>query len=119
MSAPTLCSLRTNGVIPEEERLRRIGVFVCQIAQLETVSLSPALPTPPIVSENAGPDERVLCYLFGGREAAPGEIRLSLGLSRTMTYRTLQRLELKGQVVSCGSTRAVVYRAVTIDPARN
>lgn len=119
MSASVLFPVRTNEVISEEERMRRIGVFVCRIARLEAVPLPPALLARPNVLENAGPDERVLCYLSGGREASPVEIRLSLGLSRTMVYRALQRLALEGQVASCGSTRAVVYRAVAIDPTRN
>ncbi|MBL9219072.1 MAG: hypothetical protein JNG82_11325 [Opitutaceae bacterium] len=115
MTDPTLFST----VIPEEERLRRIGAFVCRVAQLAQPS-PPAEPTPPVVlADAADPDERVLAFLGRGREASPVEIRLSLGLSRSMTYRALQRLVLTGRVLSRGRTKAVVYGAVPADLTRN
>jgi uncharacterized membrane protein len=115
MTASTLLS----AVAPaDEERLRHIGAFICRLAQ-QLPEPSPKEAPARVLPEDDAPDARILAYLGRGREASPVEIRLSLGLSRTMTYRALQRLALEGQVVSHGSTKAVVYRAVAIDPARN
>lgn len=119
MSTTALFSVRTNEVIPQEERMRRIGVFVCRIVQLEPLPAPPELPPPPIIAENARPDERVLGYLSGRRNASPVEIRLSLGLSRSMTYRSLLRLTRSGLVVGSGSTKAMLYRAIKFDLSRN
>lgn len=102
-----------------EERLRHIGAFICRLAQHLPESSPKEAPRPRVLPEDDAPDARILAYLGRRREASPVEIRLSLGLSRTMTYRALQRLALEGQVVSHGSTKAVVYRVVPIDPARN
>ncbi|MDP1578796.1 MAG: hypothetical protein Q8M02_00860 [Candidatus Didemnitutus sp.] len=104
----------------EEERMRRIGAFVCRVAQFEPRPPC-ALPPPPVPAPAliAAPDERVLAYLCRVREASPVEIRLTLGLSRSMTYRSLQRLALIGRVASHGSTKSVLYRAIDVDPSRN
>lgn len=105
--------------LADEERLRHIGAFICRLAQQLPEPAPKEAPPPRVLPEDDAPDARILAYLGRGREASPVEIRLSLGISRTMTYRALQRLALEGQVVSHGSTKAVVYRAVAIDPARN
>lgn len=107
-----------SAVIPEEERMRRIGAFVCRVARLGSQPPS-ASPPPVVLADDADPDERVLAYLGRMREASPVEIRVSLGLSRSMTYRALQRLVLTGRVLSRGSTKAVVYGAVPADLTRN
>ncbi|HRE04161.1 MAG TPA: hypothetical protein PKX00_01035 [Opitutaceae bacterium] len=106
-------------VVSEEERLRRIGAFICGLAALEPPP-PPNEPPPPIISgKEAGPENRVLGYLASGREASPIEIRLTLGLSRSMAYRTLRRLSLASAITSRGCTKALVYRALVVDPARN
>ena len=107
----------------EEERMRRIGALVCRIAMQLPEPPEPRRPMPVIIpgplANEAVPEELVLAYLRGVREASPVEIRLTLGLSRSMAFRTLQRLVLAGQAATSGSTKAVVYRAVTSDPSRN
>lgn len=103
----------------EEVRMCRIGAFICRLAALEA-PLPPEEPLPPLIpAEDADPENRVLGYLAGRRQASPLEIRLTLGLSRSMAYRTLQRLSLAGSIVSRGRTKALVYRAVSAaaDPA--
>jgi hypothetical protein len=104
--------------LSEEERMRRIGAFVCRVARLAPL---PPFESPPLVvlAEDAAPDARILAYLGTGREASPVEIRLTLGLSRSMTYRALQLLALEGLVARRGSTKSVLYRAIAFDPTRN
>lgn len=105
--------------IAEEERLRRIGAFFCRLAQRLTPEvqfvMEPSVALPP----DADPEPRVLTYLRDRREASPAEIRLALGLSRSMIYRSLKRLALEGQVASRGHTKALVYHAVPVDPTLN
>lgn len=105
--------------LSEEQRMRRIGAFICRVAQFEPSRPSPAAqPFVDLVSD-ADPGERVLAYLDSVCEASPIEIRATLGLSRSMTYRVLQRLVLLRQVASRGSTKSVAYRATHGDPTRN
>lgn len=117
MSDPILS--RGFPVPSEEEHMRCIGAFVCRLAQIVLLRSQPVVRHPATVLVDADPDERVLVYLSGVREASPVEIRATLGLSRSMTYRVLQRLVLLRQVASRGSTKSVVYCALPVDPMRN
>jgi len=118
MSAPTLFPGLPSAALPEEEQMRRIGAFICRVARFSSppppLSLSPF-----VLVEDADPDERVLAYFRRVREASPVEIRVALGLSRSMTYRSLQRLTLGGRIMSRGHTKAVVYRVAPFDLNRN
>lgn len=105
--------------LSEEERMRRIGAFVCRVAWFSLNEVPPDWRSSAVVANDAKPDKRVLAFLGSVREASPIEIRATLGLSRSMTYRVLQRLVLLRQVASYGSTKSIVYSALAFDPKRN
>lgn len=102
-------------LLPEQERMRRISALVCRA----TLKLSEAAPmvTPAVEvlapTADAGSSGRVLAYLDRVREASPVETRLSLGLSRSTVFRSLQQLVTAGQAATRGHTKSVVYRVVT------
>lgn len=122
MTAPQARPLLDCRHLPTDERIRRIGALICRIAR--------SLPNEPHTDEQldalcapqpdeSAPEMKVLGYLRKISEASPAEIRATVGLSRSTTYRTLQRLHSQRRVTCHGRTKALVYRIPDIDPSRN
>lgn len=111
-----------SSIMPEHERMQRIGAWVCRLA-----IAAPVTPTPKSAHDESADTKqfsgdasvRIMSYLRRRIEASPLEIRHSVGLSRSMTYRTLQVLHGSGLVTSVGKTKNLVYRAAQADPMRN
>ncbi len=101
--------------------MRRIGELICK-----GILCSPGLrfdPTGTPVGAEAAiaePEERIVDYLRRHQAASPSEMRTVLSLSRSRTYRALQRLLLSSQIVANGGrTSAAAYRLADFDPSRN
>jgi CRP-like cAMP-binding protein len=107
--------------LSEEERMGRIGAFMCRLARSQPIEPAKALPPPsdPPSDEGAAPRDQVIAYLQRHGEVSPLELRLSLGLSRTTAYRLFQRLLDSGTIAIRGNTRSVTYTAIPADPFRN
>ena len=101
----------------EEERIRLIGELLCK-----GILLSPSLRVgeggPPAVTVigTVDAEQRIVDYLKRHRAASPSELRAVLNLSRSGTYRALQRLLLSRQVIANGgrtSAASVLLEATT------
>ena len=114
-------NLQGNLPLTEEERLRRIGAFMCRLARSQPIEPAKALPPPrdPPSDESTAPRDQVIAYLQRHGEASPQELRLSLGLTRTTGYRLFQQLLDSGTIAVRGNTRSVTYTAMPADPFRN
>lgn len=107
--------------ITDDERVRRIGELICK-----GILVSPGLRSDREV--RPAPDapgavdlgSRIVEYLRRHSTASPGEMRVVFNLSRSRTYRALQRLlETRVIVRNGGRTTAAGYRLADIDPSRN
>jgi hypothetical protein len=104
----------------EQERLRRIGELICR-----AIMRSPELPVATAVRPvgapypRGQPEEGIVNYLRCFGQASPTEMRLAMGLSKSMAARSLQRLLETKRVIVSGRTRAAFYRLTDFDPSRN
>lgn len=99
--------------------MQRIGAWVCRAAWL-VEEASPAARSVSVACPDVGlPAESIMRYLRACPEASPLVIRSTLGLSRSMTYRSLRQLQVCGMVEVFGRTKSLVYRATGVDPTRN
>ncbi len=115
-------SLYASALLPEAERMRRIGAWVCRAALVEIPDGDFAAPIPMEVSDCATPKpDRVLAYLRKVGVASPREIRVSLGLGRSAAYRSLRALVRSGAARPQGQTKSQLYlpALATVDPVRN
>lgn len=119
MIARVPTALKADAVLTEADRLQRIGEWVCRAARFVVPESSPADSPVPVTGANLAPNDSVLAYLRFRPEASPLELRLSLGLSRSMTHRILLELLAQGLVTRHGRTKAIVYRSQHPDPTRN
>ena len=109
------------GGLSEEQRIRLIGALLCK-GILHSPSLRGNDGGPPAaLSAGTGePEQRIVDYLKRHQTASPSEMRAVLNLSRSRTYRALQRLVLSRQIAANGGrTSAAGYRLVDFDPSRN
>jgi len=107
--------------MPGDERMRRIGELICKgiicSPSLRLEATGAQMRTESVADD---PDQRIVDYLRRHHAASPSELRTVLNLSRSRTYRALERLLLSGQVVANGGhTSAVAYRLADFDPSRN
>jgi predicted HTH transcriptional regulator len=103
----------------EEDCIRRIGELICK-----GILCSPALrdeadnrDSMPAIEDQ--PSNRIVEYLRVKQVASPAEMRAVLQLSRSTTYRALQRLLDEGRVSATGRTSAAAYRLQELDSQRN
>ena len=111
----------SDGGLSEEQRIRLIGELLCK-GILRSPSLRGNDGGPPaVISTGAGePELRIVDYLKRHETASPSEMRAVLNLSRSRTYRALQRLLSSRQIAANGGrTSAAGYRLVDFDPSRN
>jgi DNA-binding transcriptional ArsR family regulator len=108
----------------DEKRARQMDKVVANDADSDKRSASEqedqGKPTPANdgnqtanTSDNSGRDETensVIEYLHRIGEASPQDIQSSLNLSRSTTYRAMDRLAEEGVVLRSGKTRSVRYR---------
>lgn len=113
--------------LTESERLHRVAEILCNVILLSEVDAALHVaeanePTESTALLSVRPtvdhpeDERILRYLALVGEASPGEIRGSLGLSRSMTWRALQRLAQTRRIWGSGQTRQLVYQLSAGEP---
>lgn len=111
----------------EADRRRRIAELLCKaiysaeasdaVAGAERAAGvdSPEEELAATITQNKESNQ-VLRFLSVVREASPGMIRESLGVSRSTVYRALRRLSREQQVISAGQTRMLVYRFNQAEP---
>ncbi len=107
--------------LSEEQRIHLIGELLCK-GILRSPSLRGGdVGAPTATTGDAGELEpRIVDYLRKHQTASPAEIKAVLNLSRSRTYRALQRLLSSRQIVSNGGrTSAAAYRLTDFDPSRN
>jgi hypothetical protein len=111
----------------ESERLQRVAEILCKVILLSEVDVAlhvsdanerskstTLLPVRPMVDHPE--DERILRYLALVGEASPVEIRGTLGMSRSSTWRALQRLAQASRIMGSGQTRKLVYQLNAGEP---
>jgi len=105
----------------EPERIRLIGELLCKgILCSPSLRANAALAMVNPAVDGGEPEQRIVDYLRRHQAASPSEMRTVLNLSRSRTYRVLQRLLLSRQVVANGGrTTAAAYRLADFDPSRN
>jgi hypothetical protein len=105
----------------EPERIRLIGELLCKGILCSPSLRADAASATGSPTVNAGePEQRIVDYLRRHQAASPAEMRAVLNLSRSRTYRSLQRLLFSRQVVANGGrTSAAAYRLADFDPSRN
>ena len=105
----------------EPERIRLIGELLCKgILCSPSLRANAARATVSSTADAGEPEQRIVDYLRRHQAASPSEMRAVLNLSRSRTYRVLQRLLLSRQVVANGGrTTAAAYRLADFDPSRN
>jgi len=107
--------------LTDEERLQRIADIIFgavllgeaegAIAHESVVDGDRLIMSAANQGEEISPaDARILRYVDLTGEASPGEIRATLGLSRSSTWRALRRLSRTGRLAAVGHTRKLVYQ---------
>ena len=107
--------------LSEEQRIHLIGELLCKgILRSPALRGSDSGAPASMTADAEEPEPRIVDYLRKHRAASPSEIKAVLNLSRSRTYRALQRLLLSGQIAANGGrTSAAAYRLVDFDPSRN
>lgn len=115
METPPNISVTTDG----PRRRRRIAELLHK-AMVEVESTLPSsdpedsiaaeADTPVAMQADLPDSERVVRFLRVTGQSSPANIRNSLGLSRSGTFRVLQALTHARRIVSHGHTRTLVYR---------
>lgn len=119
---------QTTDVLTDQERRRRVAELLCKAIFLAEakravppVRLADAAgnlvrnPTTP--NDTDSEETRILDYLELTGQGSPVSIRTALGLSRSATYRALQRLTVAGHVVPSGQTRMLAYQLNKAEPS--
>ena len=115
--------------LTESERLQRVAEILSAAILRSTAGeaiqdhpTASAADGEPMHQSSRGPEakasdgERVMHYLGLMRAASPLDIRGALGLSRSTTWRVLQRLSREGRIVGMGQTRQLVYQLKSQEP---
>ncbi len=106
--------------LTEQDRLSRIGELLCRaILRAEFASPKPSARGEPPKEAGPAAEQIIVNYLRFFGTAAPAELRLTLGLSKSTANRSLQRLLEHGRVAVAGRTRNAAYRLTDFDPSRN
>ena len=105
------------GGLSEEQRIHLIGELLCK-GILRSPSLRASDGGAPAVfaADASEPGPRIVDYLRKHRTASPSEIKTVLNLSRSRTYRALQRLLSSRLIIANGGrTSAAAYRLLDFD----
>jgi hypothetical protein len=113
-----------SSTLTESERLQRVAAILCNAILLGEAGEALRMPSeeiapeasPVVVKSDHPDDERILRYLDLVKVAPPGEIRGTLGLSRSSACRALQRLARTRRITGSGQTRQLVYQLNAGEP---
>ncbi len=115
--------------LTEPERLGRVAEILCGAilrttagTAIQDINTESATDGPLCIGARASggkgsEEERIIHYLRLMRAASPVDIRGALGLSRSTTWRVLQRLAKAGRVVGTGHTRQLMYQLNSAAPS--